>query len=194
MDVKSAFLNGVIEEEVYVKQPPGFESELYPHRVYILKRALYGLKQVRAPDQVHERHAEEVPDARCEADVDSHGEYGYIGCGRERRTSGPAGVQEHDRLPPLLDGDEARHTVQCVSVRSFSGFAEDITSTGRQGDFQVPTVCPWSWPLVFFLLDSFSSWFFRCGFCWLSSRVEVYFWYLPVYWVFVGFMVFPQAV
>jgi hypothetical protein len=45
MDAKSAFLNGVIEEEVYVKQPPGFESELYQHRVYRLKRALYGLKQ-----------------------------------------------------------------------------------------------------------------------------------------------------
>jgi hypothetical protein len=45
MDVKSAFLNGVIEEEVYVKQPPGFESEKYPHKVYKLKRALYGLKQ-----------------------------------------------------------------------------------------------------------------------------------------------------
>jgi hypothetical protein len=45
MDVKSAFLNGVKEEEVYVKQPPGFESELYPHRVYRLKRALYGMKQ-----------------------------------------------------------------------------------------------------------------------------------------------------
>jgi hypothetical protein len=44
MDVKSAFLNGVIEEEVYVKQPPGLESEKYPHRVYRLKRALYGLK------------------------------------------------------------------------------------------------------------------------------------------------------
>jgi hypothetical protein len=44
MDVKSAFLNGVIEEEVYVKQPQGFESEKYPHRVYRLKRALYGLK------------------------------------------------------------------------------------------------------------------------------------------------------
>jgi hypothetical protein len=44
MDVKSAFLNGVIEE-VYVKQPPGFESEKYSHRVYRLKRALYGLKQ-----------------------------------------------------------------------------------------------------------------------------------------------------
>ena len=45
MDVKSAFLNGVIEEEVYVKQPPGFESTKYPHRVYKLHRALYGLKQ-----------------------------------------------------------------------------------------------------------------------------------------------------
>src|SRR6187551_1740660 len=45
MDVKSAFLNGVIEEEVYVRQPSGFESERYPHRVYKLHRALYGLKQ-----------------------------------------------------------------------------------------------------------------------------------------------------
>jgi hypothetical protein len=45
MDVKSAFLNGVIEEEVYVKQPPEFESEKFPHRVYKLERALYGLKQ-----------------------------------------------------------------------------------------------------------------------------------------------------
>jgi hypothetical protein len=45
MDVKSFFLNGVLEEEVYVRQPPGFEIEKYPHQVYKLRKALYGLKQ-----------------------------------------------------------------------------------------------------------------------------------------------------
>ena len=45
MDVKSAFLNGFIEEEVYVKQPPGFENPKFPNRVYKLQKALYGLKQ-----------------------------------------------------------------------------------------------------------------------------------------------------
>jgi hypothetical protein len=45
MDVKSAFLNGVIEEEDYVRQPPSFESPKYPDRVYKLLKALYRLKQ-----------------------------------------------------------------------------------------------------------------------------------------------------
>ncbi|WVZ84461.1 hypothetical protein U9M48_031491 [Paspalum notatum var. saurae] len=45
MDVKSSFLNGFIEEEVYVRQPLGFESARFPDRVYKLRKALYGLKQ-----------------------------------------------------------------------------------------------------------------------------------------------------
>jgi len=45
MDVKSAFLNGVISEEVYVKQPPGFEYLKHPDHVYKLMKSLYGLKQ-----------------------------------------------------------------------------------------------------------------------------------------------------
>jgi hypothetical protein len=45
MDVKSAFLNGPIKEEVYFEQPPGFEDSEYPSHVYKLSKALYGLKQ-----------------------------------------------------------------------------------------------------------------------------------------------------
>nr|GEV70779.1 retrovirus-related Pol polyprotein from transposon TNT 1-94 [Tanacetum cinerariifolium] len=45
MDVKIAFLNGFLKEEVYVGQPPGFVSKQYPDHVYALDKALYGLKQ-----------------------------------------------------------------------------------------------------------------------------------------------------
>nr|GEY08075.1 retrovirus-related Pol polyprotein from transposon TNT 1-94 [Tanacetum cinerariifolium] len=45
MDVKTAFLNGILKEEVYVGQHPGFVSKQYPDHVYALDKALYGLKQ-----------------------------------------------------------------------------------------------------------------------------------------------------
>jgi hypothetical protein len=45
MDMKSAFLNGPIKEEVYVEQPPGFEDSEYPNHAYKLSKAIYGLKQ-----------------------------------------------------------------------------------------------------------------------------------------------------
>ncbi|WKA03443.1 hypothetical protein VitviT2T_021550 [Vitis vinifera] len=53
MDVKSAFLNGFINEEVYVEQPPGFQSFNFPNHVFRLKKTLYGLKQ--APRAWYER-------------------------------------------------------------------------------------------------------------------------------------------
>nr|GFC22443.1 putative ribonuclease H-like domain-containing protein [Tanacetum cinerariifolium] len=45
MDVKSAFLYGTIEEEVYVCLPPGFEDPENPNKVYKVVKALYGLHQ-----------------------------------------------------------------------------------------------------------------------------------------------------
>ncbi|GKA86627.1 retrovirus-related pol polyprotein from transposon TNT 1-94, partial [Tanacetum coccineum] len=53
MDIKSAFLNGFINEEVYVAQPPGFVDFEKPNHVFKLKKALYGLKQ--APKAWYDR-------------------------------------------------------------------------------------------------------------------------------------------
>jgi len=53
MDVKSAFLNGYINEEVHIEQPPGFEDYKQANHVFKLRNALYGLKQ--APKAWYER-------------------------------------------------------------------------------------------------------------------------------------------
>ena len=46
MDVKCAFLNGYLNEEVFVEKPKGFEDPHFPDHVLRLKKALYDLKQV----------------------------------------------------------------------------------------------------------------------------------------------------
>ena len=45
MDVKTAFLQGTIEETIHMRQPEGFEDKRKLNQVCLLKRALYGLKQ-----------------------------------------------------------------------------------------------------------------------------------------------------
>nr|GFB01283.1 ribonuclease H-like domain, reverse transcriptase, RNA-dependent DNA polymerase [Tanacetum cinerariifolium] len=58
MDVKSSFLYGTIEEEVYVCQPPGFEDPENPDKVYKVVKALYGLHQ--APRACQDKYAAEI--------------------------------------------------------------------------------------------------------------------------------------
>jgi hypothetical protein len=45
MDIKSAFLNGLLAEEVYVQQPPGFSIDKDTTKALKLDKALYGLRQ-----------------------------------------------------------------------------------------------------------------------------------------------------
>ncbi|GKB29886.1 retrovirus-related pol polyprotein from transposon TNT 1-94 [Tanacetum coccineum] len=75
MDVKSAFLNGFINEEVYVAQPPGFIDFAKPNYVYKLKKALYGLKQAPKACYADSNHAGDYVDRKS-----TSGACTFMGC------------------------------------------------------------------------------------------------------------------
>ncbi|GJZ60815.1 gag-pol polyprotein [Tanacetum coccineum] len=80
MDVKTAFLNGPLKEEVYVAQPEGFVDPDHPEKVYLLRKALYGLKQ--APRAWYDELSNKLPDTLIIA-----------GCLESRGKSTSGGIQ-----------------------------------------------------------------------------------------------------
>ena len=73
MDVKSSFLNGVLEEEVYIEKPEGFVNENNKDKVCKLHKALYGLKQ--APRAWYERLQKYLVKIRFERIDDNNNVY-----------------------------------------------------------------------------------------------------------------------
>ena len=69
MDVITAFLNGSLEEEIYMEQPPGYISEVKKDLICKLKRLIYGLKQPsRHWNSVFKEHVKSIDFKQCAAD------------------------------------------------------------------------------------------------------------------------------
>ncbi|GJX52981.1 retrovirus-related pol polyprotein from transposon TNT 1-94, partial [Tanacetum coccineum] len=86
MDVKSAFLNENLKEEVYVKQPPGFKSSEFPNHVCKLDKALYGLKQ--SPRAWYETL--QPFSLNTSFDLKGYSDFDYAGCNMDRKSTSGA--------------------------------------------------------------------------------------------------------
>nr|GEU55082.1 retrovirus-related Pol polyprotein from transposon TNT 1-94 [Tanacetum cinerariifolium] len=105
MDVKTAFLNGNLKEEVYVGQPLGFVSKQYPYYMYALDKALYGLKQAsRAWLQVNQfSNGIFINQSKCILDILKR-------FGMENYDSVPTPMVEQAKLKLDLVGKPVNHT------------------------------------------------------------------------------------
>ncbi|GKB04089.1 retrovirus-related pol polyprotein from transposon TNT 1-94 [Tanacetum coccineum] len=91
MDVKSAFLNGKPKEEVYVKQPPGFDSNEFQNHVCKLDKALYGLKQAPRAWYLKGTPSLSLWYPKCLGfDLKGYSDSDYAGCNMDRKSTSGA--------------------------------------------------------------------------------------------------------
>ncbi|GJX95262.1 retrovirus-related pol polyprotein from transposon TNT 1-94 [Tanacetum coccineum] len=113
MDVKSAFLNEKLKEEVYVKQPLGFESSEFPNYVCKLDKALYGLKQAPKAWYLKGTPTLGLWYPKCSGfDLKGYSDSNYVGCNMDKKsTSGACQLLRGklaDHPTPLAEDSEAR--------------------------------------------------------------------------------------
>ncbi|GJW04221.1 retrovirus-related pol polyprotein from transposon TNT 1-94 [Tanacetum coccineum] len=88
MDVKSAFLSGKLKEEVYIKQPSGFESNEFPNHVCKLDKALYGLKQAPKAWYLKGTPSLSLWYLKCSGfDLKGYSDSDYAGCNMDRKST-----------------------------------------------------------------------------------------------------------
>ncbi|KAK1661599.1 hypothetical protein QYE76_049758 [Lolium multiflorum] len=135
LDVKNAFLHGVLEEEVYMRQPPGYEHKSSPHFLCKLDKALYGLKQ--APRACSSQAATDalLRDLSQEFALKDLGDLNFF-LGVE--------VQKVHNGIVLSQSKYAHDILARVGMSNCTGCVDDRRSTGGFAVFFGPNLISWS--------------------------------------------------
>nr|GEU81360.1 retrovirus-related Pol polyprotein from transposon TNT 1-94 [Tanacetum cinerariifolium] len=184
MDVKTAFLNGELKEEVYVSQPKGFVDLDHPTHVYHLKKALYGLKQ--APRAWYDTMSRFLLDNRFSKDtamaLTAYADADHAGCQDTRRSTSGSAQFLGDKLTtaltstrfpciviivvPLLSAaitSNTPDTMADVNVNAATGQAPTMTPPMHTDD-QILLHITWFWDTVQYVKTT------RCYRCQLDAQ------------------------